>query len=88
MLTDSTDCPQAMQPLRVDNAPEVLSRISQNRKSTSLLSSEKKRWRIHWEKGAWASVEKYKSRAELQWKWNLDDENEWHAEQTLSLEAR
>lgn len=70
---------------QVDNAPEVLSRISQNRASTSLLSSEKKRWRIHWENGAWASVEKYKSRAELQWKWTLDDENEWHAEPTLSL---
>ena len=70
---------------QVNNAPEVLSRISQNRASTSLLSSEKKRWRIHWENGAWASVEKYKSRAELQWKWTLNDKNEWHAEQTLSL---
>lgn len=70
---------------QVDNAPEVLSRISQNPASTSLLSSEKKRWRVHWEHGAWASVEKYKSRAELQWKWSFNDENEWHAEPTLSL---
>ena len=70
---------------QVNNAPEVLSRISQNRATTSLLSSEKKRWRIHWEKGAWASVEKYKSRAELQWKWSLNDKHEWHAEPTLSL---
>lgn len=70
---------------QVDNAPEVLSRISQNRASTSLLSSEKKRWRVHWERGAWASVEKYKSRAELQWKWSLNDEKKWHAEPTLSL---
>lgn len=67
------------------NAPEVLSRISQNRASTSLLSSEKKRWRVHWEKGAWASVEKYKTQAELQWNWSLDDEHGWHAEPTLSL---
>ena len=70
---------------QVDNAPEVLSRISQNRASTSLLSGEKKRWRVHWENGAWASVEKYKTQAELQWNWNLDDEDEWHAEPTLSL---
>ena len=67
------------------NAPEVLSRISQNRASTSLLSSEKKRWRIHWNKGAWASVEKYKTRAELQWQWSLDDEDKLHADPTLSL---
>ena len=67
------------------NAPEVLSRISQKRASTSLLSSEKKRWRLHWNKGAWASVEKYKSRAELKWHWSLNDENEWNAEPTLSL---
>ena len=67
------------------NAPEVLSRISQNRASTSLLSNEKKRWRIHWNKGAWASVEKYKTRAELQWQWSLDDEHEWYAEPILSL---
>lgn len=67
------------------NAPEVLSRISQNRASTSLLSDEKKRWRVHWEKGAWASVEKYKTQAELQWNWSLDDEHEWHAEPTLLL---
>jgi hypothetical protein len=67
------------------NAPEVLSRISQNRASTSLLSNEKKRWRVHWNKGAWASVEKYKTRAELEWQWSLNDEDEWHAEPTLSL---
>lgn len=70
---------------QVTNAPEVLSRVSKNRASTSLLSNEKKRWRVHWEKGAWASVEKYKSRAELQWKWSFDDEEEWQAEPTLSL---
>ena len=50
---------------QVAHPPEVLTQLSQNLPSTSLLSTEKKRWSLHWEKGAWASVEKYKTRAEL-----------------------
>lgn len=80
-----TGLPMGDAAIQPANAPEVLSRVSQNRASTSLLSSEKKRWRVHWEKGAWASVEKYKTQAELQWNWNLDGEDEWHAEPTLLL---
>jgi hypothetical protein len=67
------------------NAPEVLTQLSQNSPKTSLLSSDKKRWSLHWRQGAWASVEKYKTRAELHWEWNLLENDEWVAKPTLSL---
>ena len=63
----------------------MLTQLSQNLPSTSLLSTEKKRWSLHWEKGAWASVEKYKTRAELSWEWNLSEKDGWVAKPTLSL---
>ena len=69
---------------QVAHPPEVLTQLSQNLPSTSLLSSEKKRWSLHWEKGAWASVEKYKTRAELAWEWNLSEKDGWVAKPTLS----
>lgn len=70
---------------QVDHPPEVLTQLSQNLPSTSLLSADKKRWSLHWEKGAWASVEKYKTRAELNWEWNLSENDGWAAKPTLSL---
>ncbi|DAC19567.1 MAG TPA: hypothetical protein D7H89_08300 [Candidatus Poseidoniales archaeon] len=70
---------------QVDHPPKVLTQLSQNLPSTSLLSTEKKRWSLHWEKGAWASVEKYKTRAELNWEWNLSEKEGWVAKPTLSL---
>lgn len=68
-----------------EHAPKVLTQLSQNPPSTSLLSSDKKRWSLHWKQGAWASVEKYKTRAELHWEWNLSEKDGWVAKPTLSL---
>ena len=70
---------------QVSHPPEVLTQLSQNLPSTSLLSTEKKRWSLHWEKVAWASVEKYKTRAELNWEWNLSEKDGWVSKPTLSL---
>ena len=70
---------------QVDNPPEVLTQLSLNLPSTSLLSTDKKRWSLHWEKGAWASVEKYKTRAELNWEWTLSEDDGWVAKPILSL---
>jgi hypothetical protein len=67
------------------HSPKVLEKISQNGACISLLSGDKKRWSVHWKKGVWASVEKYRSRADLEWQWTLNEENEWFAESTLSL---
>lgn len=70
--------PPADVDVQAGNSPDVLDRLSNNRKAVqSLKSGDKRRWRLQWtdEESAWAIVDTYCSQAKLSWSWKY--ENGW-----------